>query len=225
MMSCQNRKIPKQTDMVDNRLNREAMSLVELLLHFFEGSRVVNGGSVTVNIGSEHSVPVEGSGGEGYTQWVKAVGWETIHHQPVVVVEMEEAIDEDINRFASDRFILTHDTYKLIRALIKGEVNVTSVMNGIANGYSPTEGTVSVIPDGEQSSRSVIAWGRASNGRVKLFKYQDLYYAVHLSTSKTISKTKIIEGQRSKTIPRRIIQWLPFGTLSEGFPKKPEYLI
>lgn len=219
-------KLRFDKNMIGNNLDLEAMSLVELLLHFFKGSRGVNGGSVTVNVGSAHSVPVQGSGGEGYTQWVEAVGWETINHQPVVVVETEAAIDEDINRFASDRFILTHDAYKLIRALIKGEVevDVTNVMNGIADGCFPTKGTVDVIPDGDSSSRSAIAWGRASTGRVKLFKYQELYYAINLNTSKTISQAKINEQQKEKIFPKKIIQWLPFGTLSEGFPKKPNHL-
>lgn len=211
--------------MVDDSLNREAMSLVELLLHFFEGSRVVNGGSVTVNVGNEHSVPVQGSGGEGYTQRVKAVGWETINQQPVVVVETEEVIDEDINRLARGRFILTYNTYKLIRALIKGEVDGANVMNGTVNSTSFERGTVSVIPDGESSSISAIAWGRISEGRVKLFKYQERYYAVHLYTPKTISQTKIIEPYRERITPTQIIQWYPFGTLSEVFPQKPDYLI
>ena len=211
--------------MIDASLNRESMTLVELLLHFFKGSRVVNGGTITVRIGNEHSVPVQGSGGEGYTQYVKAFGWETINRQPVVVVEAEEVIDEDVNRSASDRFILTHDTYKLIRALISGEVDVTNVVNGTANSFSPEKGTVSVVLDGESSSRSVIAWGRASAGRVKLFKYQELYYAVHLDTPKIISQTQITEPQKKKTMPKQIIQWLPFGTLSEVFPRKPDHLI
>jgi hypothetical protein len=210
--------------MIDNSSDLEAMNLVELLLYFFKGSRVVNGGSVTVNVGSTHSVPVQGSGGEGHTQWVKAVGWETINHQPVVVVETEAATDEDINCFASDRSILTHDTYKLIRALIKVEVDVTNVMNGIADRCFPEKGTVGVVADGESSSRSAIAWGRASTGRVKLFKYQERCYAINLNTSKTISQAKINEQQKGKILPKKIIQWLPFGTLSEGFPQKPNHL-
>jgi len=98
-------------------MNLEGMTLVELLLHFFKGSKVVNGGTVTASIGREHSVPVKTSGGEGYTEWVKATTWEDIRCQPVVVVKVSSCVDT--NHFASGKFILTHDTYKLIHALIR----------------------------------------------------------------------------------------------------------
>ena len=208
-------------------MDREGMSLVELLLLFFRESRVVNGSSVTGGIGREHSVPVESSGGEGYTEWVKAIAWEDIRHQPVVVVETKLCVGEDIKRSANDRFILTHGTYKLIRALIKGEIEATNVVNGKTTNQSTNDGCINVVPDGASSSRQAIAWGRASAGKVKLFEVNGKLYSIHSHTSVVISKVVIVSGEppTNEVNPRRIIQWLPFGTLSETFPKKLPYLL
>jgi hypothetical protein len=208
-------------------MDREGMGLVELLLYFFRESRVVNGGSVTVGVGMEHSVPVEGSGGEGYTQWVKATAWENIKHQPVVVVETNLGVDEDINRFANDRFILTHDTYKLIRALIRGELAATNVVNGKTTNQFGNDGFINVVADGASSGSQAIAWGRASAGRVKLFEANGKLYAIHLQTPVAISRVTLVsaETSKNKVNPKQIIQWLPFGTLSETFPRKPPYLL
>lgn len=118
---------------------------------------MVNGGSVEIGMGWPREVRVEGSGGEGYAQSVKATPWEAIKHQPVVVVETKPCIDEDIKRSADKRFILTHDTYKLIRALLLGEIEATNVMNGTIP-KSTNDSCINVVPDGASSSRLAIAW-------------------------------------------------------------------
>lgn len=211
-------------------MDRDALSLVELLSLFFSESRVVNGGGITAGIGQEWSVPVEGAGGDGYTEWVKATAWENIKpQQPVVVVETKHHIDDSIDRSGGGRFILTHKTYRLIRALFLGEVEATNVINGTNTSYRTTdEGYINVIPDGVSSSRKAIPWGRANPGRVKLFEVNGVFYSIHSGTSVTISRTVIFssgEPSPKKVYPKRIIQWLPFGTLSETFPRKLDYLL
>jgi len=207
-------------------MDREDMSLVELLSYFFKESRVVNGGSVTVEIGREHLVPVESSGGGGYTEWVKATAWEDISSQPIVVLETSLGIDENINRFANERFIMTHDTYKLIRALIMSEIEATNVVNGNTTNQSTNNGCINVVSDGTSSSRQGIAWGQVRAGRVKLFEVKGKLYSIHLSTPVVISKMMFSSGEplKNRVSPKRIIQWLPFGTLSETFPRKLPYL-
>lgn len=177
--------------------SRENMSIKELMRYYLEGSRIANAECSYAQLGLTMTVYPETFGGKRYRKGVQAKAWGELREELGILLQLP----------GENNYILSHKTFREICLLLNSDIPGCEVIST----HTPQGGEPGsqIRLKSEAKSFIATAWYEIPPGNLKIFKSNNIWYAISLRAKKTISTNRIERrsGSYLSLDPRHEIVW------------------